>query len=216
LTSPCDGKVLSYGEIKTPKDLILVKGQSYDLTEFLFGTNSQKNVECLFFDNSNNKKIYQITIYLSPSDCHRVYSPNYVNVSERIYVPGYLESVSPNYLKKNKYVLSTNERVSLNCMVKESNDILFMTMVGAINIGSICINFDPKLKTRLGNKIGECQIHKFPSDCPLSFNKKEEVGWFNFGSTVVLIFSVDGEKIVNFRYKEDECVKIGQSLFDLH
>ena len=43
-------------------------------------------------------------------------------------------------------------------------------------------------------------------------NRNEEIGYFNFGSTIVLIFSIDKE--IDFNVKVGEKVQIGQKLYD--
>lgn len=292
-----------------------------------------------------NKKFYQITIYLSPGDCHRYYSPNNLNIYSRIYLPGFLEPVKPSYLDKHPQVLLKNERVTLICNSEDSKNNnstpslnpLFITFVGALNVGSINLSFDDFLKTNQkltkkdlndygtyhliysdilsgGSQKITSSIYKYykPSQ-PLLFQdidseleeydlrdildtdfdivkkysidlndikipfykykeralynilmhqkedlnyslynsflsidmnvykmkksmelpkelkienykvsnkgvhleKREEMGWFNFGSTIVLVFGIDKQKEIKFNFNSGDKVKIGQSLFDL-
>jgi phosphatidylserine decarboxylase len=317
--------------------LFIIKNIKYSLTEFLFG-NQFKNFSYLA-DNlfQDKKKTFQITIYLSPGDCHRYYSPADLNITDRVYIPGFLEPVRPSYLKKHPKVFLTNERVTLRCLNKK-NDLVFITYVGALNVGSVNLSFDdflqtnkklnsfeksdpgffvlrytdiikPKtkvferkpliffrpssplllqdiekesqefdmrdminldidivkdykikredikssylsfkenflfhlimygkedLKYNLYNSFlsydielhkkkmklqnpKELKLEKYTiSEEGLKMNRKEEMGWFNFGSTIVLIFTVDKEKEINFKFKEGDIVKIGQSLYDLN
>jgi len=64
-------------------------------------------------------------------------------------VAGYLEPVRPSYIEKHKDVLKDNERVTL--FGEWAYGFFGMTMVGALNVGSIRINFDEDLVTNLAN-----------------------------------------------------------------
>jgi phosphatidylserine decarboxylase precursor len=328
--------VYSVSEVEGFHNLIMVKGITYSLTEFLFGKDFQHSELEKIIINPN-KKMYQMTIYLSPGDCHRYYSASDQHVGLRIYVPGFLEPVKPSYINSHKKAFLTNERVTLVGNLDKSDDYLFTTFVGALNVGSVNLSFDDFLKTNqkllkenlanpgyflikyanimnqnlheiekktkyyykpaisLFNKeiqnefsefdvrdmididadlIKELKINlvkingpfanfkikllfdsiiaksenmtysinnnfltynveqfklrkKFKNAKELSienfslsnlgihFRKKDELGWFNFGSTVVLIFTIDENQNIKFNFKEGEKVKIGQSLYSL-
>jgi len=109
--------------------------------------------------------------------------------------------------------LLTNERVTLRSNFDNDN-LLFITYVGAINVGSISLVFDDVLKTgkRLKSKNIENLINHYKN--PVKLERGEEMGWFNFGSTIVLIFTCDEASNISFQFKEGEKVKIGQKLFD--
>ena len=141
-----------------------------------------------------------------------------------------------------------NERVTLVCKylnnLARKDDVLFMTFVGALNVGSIKLGFDQDLKTnenfvlpdksqneeyfsvdytRNENSNGNNKDNNQDKDKDgyifgeqgFSFRKKDELGWFNFGSTIVLVFSCDKDKEIISKYKEGEQVKIGQSLIEV-
>jgi len=194
-----------------------------------------------------NKRYYQLTIYLSPADCHRYSSPANMSVSQRFYIPGFLAPVKPSYVLKHPRTFSMNERVTLVCKYLNNankNDVLYMTLVGALNVGSINLSFDTKLNTNkdavlpdtrkdhgffvvdyakefLNNKhIINNKKQSLGKDYKLEdkgfvFSKKDELGWFNFGSTIVLVFSCDKDKQIISKYKDGEQVKIGQSLIEV-
>lgn len=178
-----------------------------------------------------------MTIYLSPGDCHRYYSPANISISDRIYIPGFLAPVKPSYVLKHPKTFSLNERVTLRCKYKnevkvketknkanynrnpkEKDDVLFITLVGALNVGSINLSFDENLITNEKNYIENIEdesqfIVKYKDG--VEVNKKDELGWFNFGSTIVLVFSEDKDKEIVPRFKEGEKIKIGETLFDV-
>ena len=89
-----------------------------------------------------------MVIYLAPSDYHRFHSPAIVHADFRRHIVGYLDPVKPAYVNKHKDVFKNNERVNL---FGSWNFGFFLTsFVGALNVGSIKLNFDPKLKTNQG------------------------------------------------------------------
>ena len=88
-----------------------------------------------------------IVLYLSPGDYHRFHSPAVMSVNNRRHVPGYLCPVRPSYLEKNKDGLKDNERATL--FGQWGQGFFAMTMVGALNVGSIVLNFDQELHTNM-------------------------------------------------------------------
>lgn len=295
ISSPCDGTILSFGEIKNFDEIIFIKQTKVSLKKFLFG-NLFRNHKNWLRDLLNvNKRFFQITIYLSPGDCHRFYSPANINVIERIYIPGFLEPVRPSYVLRHPKLFAMNERVTLRCNYSNSkliDDSFYITYVGALNVGSISLPFDDFLKTNSSEVVSEFnrgenfiinysdflkkykllkkKLHKDASDADnfknepfeeinksnkidkiqnfnmksvlksekesnnisqlptnlklenfrisekgLTFNKKDEMGWFNFGSTIVLVFSAEKEKEVTSKVLEGQKILIGESLFKI-
>ena len=58
--------------------------------------------------------MYTITLYLSPSDYHRVHSPTFFSMSSRIHFPGKLLPVKNYFAENVKGLFTINERVVLN------------------------------------------------------------------------------------------------------
>lgn len=84
-------------------------------------------------------------IYLSPRDYHRFHAPTDLSFSTRRHIEGYLEPVKPAYIKNHPYVFKSNERVNL-FGEWEQGEFLF-SAVGALNVGSIHLLFEPWLST---------------------------------------------------------------------
>ena len=145
LSSPCDGTVYSISKVRDINHLFIVKKVNYLINDFLFGSDDY----VLDLHNISSKKnVYQMTIYLSPGDCHGYFSPGNILVEKRIYLPGFLEPVRPNYINNHPYVFQTNERVTLQCRYENnSENLLYISFVGALNVGSISLNFDQLVKT---------------------------------------------------------------------
>jgi phosphatidylserine decarboxylase len=86
-----------------------------------------------------------MVIYLAPSDYHRFHSPGVVHADFRRHIVGYLDPVKPAYVNKHKDVFKNNERVNL---FGSWNFGFFLTsFVGALNVGSIKLNFESNLRT---------------------------------------------------------------------
>lgn len=153
ITSPCDGRVLSCGEISTIDSTIdCVKGRSYRLDEFMLGVrdDQEKSIPALIkkvLEKGN--KLFYMVIYLAPSDYHRFHSPAIFNAEHRRHIAGYLDPVKPSYVNKHKDVFKNNERVNL--FGNWTNGFFFTSFVGALNVGSIKLKFDKALNTNCSN-----------------------------------------------------------------
>jgi len=106
--SPCDGKILSWGEVDSTHGTIeCIKGNSYRLDEFLFGYKSDgvsvvdKMMQAA---KERGNKIVWCVIYLAPGDYHRYHSPAAFTASYRRHIAGYLEPVDPRYLQTHRDV----------------------------------------------------------------------------------------------------------------
>lgn len=81
MCSPCDGRVLTFGEMNTRNNTVdCVKGRSYRLDEFMLGEKQEldkpshlNNVIEKIKERGN--KLFYMVIYLAPSDYHRFHSP---------------------------------------------------------------------------------------------------------------------------------------------
>jgi phosphatidylserine decarboxylase len=149
ITSPCDGRVLSFGEIDTLDSTIdCVKGRSYRLDEFMLGVrdDEEKSIPALIKKVAERgNKLFSMVIYLAPSDYHRFHSAAICNAEYRRHIAGYLDPVKPAYVNKHKDVFKNNERVNL--FGDWTHGFFLTSFVGALNVGSIKLTFDPKLTT---------------------------------------------------------------------
>ena len=81
--------------------------------------------------------MYTVTLYLSPSDYHRVHAPTFFSIHNRVHFPGKLLPVKNYYAENVKGLFTINERVVLNGQWKEG--FFSLGMVGAYNVGSISL-----------------------------------------------------------------------------
>ena len=91
--------------------------------------------------------LYQCVLYLAPGDYHRFHSPVPWTVRLRRHFPGHLLSVSPALVARIPGLFSINERVAY--LGEWQHGFFSMTAVGATNVGSVVVGFDPSLNTNL-------------------------------------------------------------------
>src|SRR5262245_53177454 len=99
--SPCDGAIQEFGPVVDGKILTL-KGIEYSLTSLLPGIDAKQ------FEGGQFA-----VIFLSPLQCHRVFSPHEGHLEEAIHVPGYRLLVHPPYQRADYPVYTLNERMIL-------------------------------------------------------------------------------------------------------
>jgi len=165
MCSPVDGTVLSSGHITYEYNRVsnkyehfvhAVKGNSYPLSEFVLGALAPENETSQFEKlaqavTQRGNKLMHLVVYLAPGDYHRFHAPTAFKSFYRRHIAGWLESVKPTYIMKNKHVLKDNERVSL--LGSWYHGFFSMIFVGALNVGSIVLNFDNELETNQNGKI---------------------------------------------------------------
>jgi phosphatidylserine decarboxylase len=98
---PCDGRIQDFGAIDHGR-ILTVKGIEYPLRSLLAGMDVDR------YQGGNF-----VIIFLSPCDCHRIFSPLDGQIEEITHVPGHRLLVYPPYHKKEFPVFTLNERVIL-------------------------------------------------------------------------------------------------------
>ena len=117
-------------------------------------------------------------VFLSPIDCHRVFSPQDGHLEEVIHVPGYRLLVHPPYQRAEYPVYTLNERMILRL----STDLgpCLLVMVAGFGVGNITFPlapaFRPKAKTAATRTWSP----------PAAVKRGEWIATFELGSTVVL------------------------------
>ena len=192
IVSPADGEISQFGEIKNGK-LLQVKGKYFTLSSFL-----KDNEKSKIFKNGKF-----LTVYLSPQDYHRVHMPYAGKLMSYNYIKGKLFPVNKLSTDNISELFSINERVVF--YFKDENlGNYAVIMVGATNVGSISLSFDDFKTNKLLQKPKKVDVTE------LEFNKVDELGIFNLGSTVVLIFEDD--KVEFSDIKVGLKIKLGNSI----
>ena len=178
ITSPVDGAVSQLGTIDQGR-IFQAKGHDFDLTTLLGGEASDSAP----FDGGSFA-----TLYLSPRDYHRIHAPMDAVLQRMIYVPGRLFAVKPSTVRSVPSLFARNERVV--CIFATRSGPMAMVLVGAIFVGSIETVWSGELTPTRMRKRRSWDYH----DQPPKFTRSDEVGRFNMGSTVILLFGPNGSR----------------------
>jgi phosphatidylserine decarboxylase len=192
IACPVDGTISEAGRIEG--DLLLqAKGHRYRLTELLAGRAWASDFEGGSF----------ATIYLAPFNYHRVHMPLQGRLRETVYVPGRLFSVNAITAAQVPKLFARNERV-LTLFDTAFGEVA-LVMVGALNVGSMATVWAGDITPAARRVITTLPPQR------IALDKGEELGRFNMGSTVILLFQPH-----RARWQEDVragvAVKLGQSL----
>lgn len=123
------------------------------------------------------------TIYLSPRDYHRIHAPLGGKIYGYSYIPGEFWPVNPASVKLKQALFCVNER--LTTYLETPAGKVAVIKVGATCVSRIRAAYDDVV-THTG---GQATSHTY--DKPKPVTKGEEVGTFEMGSTVILLFEKD-------------------------
>jgi phosphatidylserine decarboxylase len=174
IASPVDGQVSQSGIVDEGK-LIQAKGRYYSL-KALLGGDAEMTKQ---FENSSFS-----TIYLSPRDYHRIHMPVDGHLSKMVHVPGRLFSVNHATTHAVNNLFARNER--LICQFDTESGPMIMILVGAIFVGSMETVWSG-LVTPVSQRISNWDYDQQQAQ-QVFLRKGEEMGRFNMGSTVILLF----------------------------
>lgn len=174
ICSPVDGTVSQLGKIEGER-IFQAKGYDYSLQELLGGS---PELAAQFQGGQF------ATLYLSPRDYHRIHMPLSGTLTQTIHVPGRLFSVSPTCISVIPRLFARNERVI--ALFDTEAGPMAMILVGAIFVGSIETVWAGEITPPAGKVITEAD-HRNDTP-PVTLQIGEEMGRFNMGSTVILLF----------------------------
>jgi len=117
---------------------------------------------------------------LSPRDYHRVHMPLAGCLRQMTYVPGALFSVNQSSINAVDAVFARNERVI--CCFDTDHGEMLVVLVGAAIVGSMVTSWYGEVKS---SRRTVMTVHYPPGEVELE--KGEELGYFQLGSTVVVI-----------------------------
>jgi len=169
LVSPVDGCVSEAGTIDGDR-LMQAKGRHYRLAELLAAQPWASRFEGGSF----------ATIYLAPFNYHRVHMPLRGTLRETVYVPGRLFSVNTVTVRHVPQLFARNERVLT--LFDAGQGSFAVVLVGALNVGSMATVWAGDITPAARRKIA-----RIPA-AATTLEKGAELGRFNMGSTVILLF----------------------------
>ena len=191
---PVDGEVSQVGNIQNDT-IIQAKGKSYTLKDLL--------VDDEFVSMFSGGTF--ATLYLSPKDYHRIHMPVSGQLKRMIYVPGKLFAVNSHTIRVVDSVFANNERV-INIF---NTDIgpMAMIMVGALNVGSMETVWAGEITPAEDRIINNTRY----SDGDVQLAQGQEMGRFNMGSTVILLFPKDVMQWSD-EMKAEKVIVMGESI----
>ncbi|HKM14750.1 MAG TPA: archaetidylserine decarboxylase [Marinospirillum sp.] len=198
LVSPADGAISELGLLQHGQ-LLQAKGINYSLTRLL-GGNLEKAQP--FMGGSF------ATIYLSPSDYHRVHMPLQGRLLETIYVPGKLFSVNQATADNVPDLFARNER--LVCFFETPAGPMALILVGAMIVAGIETVWDGQVAP----PARQVTLKDFNDPQPVVLEKGQEMGRFKLGSTAILVFGPDAV-VWNDYLQNGTKVKLGEALATL-
>lgn len=168
--SPADGGVSQIGDIADGR-IVQAKARDYSVAELLAGDAAA----AARFDGGRF-----MTIYLSPSDYHRVHMPAAGTLRQTRYVPGDLFSVNGVTAEGVERLFARNERLA--CLFDTPLGAMASVMVGAMIVAGVETVWDGRV-TPHGKAVEQRDFANGPR-----FAAGDEMGRFYLGSTVVLLF----------------------------
>jgi phosphatidylserine decarboxylase len=172
LVSPVDGTLSQFGNVDAGR-LLQAKGIEYTAAALLGG-------EAAAAPYGGGR---YACIYLAPFDYHRIHMPIDGRLLSTQYLPGRLFSVNAATARTIPGLFGINERVV--CEFDTRHGALALVMVGALFVGSIETVYAGEINPPAGRRGAPRRISAGEGR---EFAKGEELGRFNMGSTVVLIW----------------------------
>lgn len=172
VASPVDGTISHLGDI-CEGTLIQAKGKSYSVAELLGGCAHE------------TERYYGgkfITIYLSPRDYHRIHMPVTGDLMGYSYLPGRLYPVNQLGVEHVDRLFARNERL-VTYIRTDHQGAVAVVKVGALFVGSVKVVYNTAT-----TNIKHAQQMEGPIAGTPRYEKGAELGWFEFGSTVILLF----------------------------
>ncbi len=167
MTSPCDAIVGACGAIEGTQ-VFQAKGFSYALADLL----GSETLAEQYRDGT------YVTLRLTSSMYHRFHAPLDCRVTHLTYISGDTWNVNPITLKRVERLFCKNERAVIHA--ESQGRRMLLVPVAAILVASIRLHFLNvllHLRYRGPNEI----------TCDARFRKGEEMGWFEHGSTIIVL-----------------------------
>lgn len=194
IVSPADGSISQIGQIEQDK-LLQAKGTYYTAGHLLADSDDGD----YFADGSF------ATVYLAPSNYHRVHMPFTGRLVKTRYVPGSLFSVNNTTAAGVPDLFARNER--LVCLFETEFGMASVVMVGAMIVAGI--------ETVATGKIQRTDSIQ-TEEHDMTLNKGDELGRFYLGSTAIVLLPKAAGTEWQAGLEHNTEVKMGQLLGETH
>jgi phosphatidylserine decarboxylase len=168
VASPSDAIVGAFGTIRDG-ELYQIKGAPYSLLDLLGDS-------ALVEQHKNGRFI---TLRLTSSMYHRFHAPYDCRINRVTFIHGDVWNVNPIALKRVERLFCKNERAVLQTQLA-TGEALTLVPVAAILVASIRLHF-------LGRVLNAQTKGPVAFPCDVSVRKGEELGWFEHGSTIIVL-----------------------------
>ena len=168
MVSPSDGIIGAFGKI-ADTELFQIKGAPYSLLDLL-------GDPALVEQHRNGRFL---TLRLTSSMYHRFHAPYDGKIERVTFIHGDVWNVNPIALKRVERLFCKNERAVLQTRLP-SGEALTLVPVAAILVASIRLHF---LDLTLNAQSRGPTV--FP--CDARVRKGDELGWFEHGSTIIVL-----------------------------
>ncbi len=197
IACPVDGTISQIGGIRNGR-VFQAKGHDYSLQALLGG---HQHLHDFFVGGEFT------TIYLSPRDYHRIHMPLTGKLKEMLYVPGRLFSVSPATTRAIPGLFARNER--LVTLFETEFGPMAVILVGAIFVAGIETVWTENFGEKTFRSFQHWDYANDQSLPSVTLEKGAEMGRFNMGSTVILLFANKQMEWSNNLHPE-QAVQMGQ------
>ncbi|WP_429024043.1 archaetidylserine decarboxylase [Bradyrhizobium sp. I1.14.4] len=168
IASPSDAIVGAHGRIEDGQ-LFQVKGAPYSLLDLV-------GDPALVEQHRNGRFV---TLRLTSSMYHRFHAPYDLTIDNVTFIHGDVWNVNPIALKRIERLFCKNERAVLRAKLS-TGEALTLVPVAAILVASLRLHFlDITLNAQSGGPVD------FP--CDAHVKKGDELGWFEHGSTIIVL-----------------------------
>ncbi len=192
LVSPCDGIIGASGVVEGDQ-VLQVKGSPYSLADLL-GDAAHAGT----FDNGR-----YVTIRLTSGMYHHFHAAHDCRIESVTHIFGDAWNVNPVTLRRVPRLFCRNERALIRTTLPATGHAVTLVAVAAILVAGIRLRF---LDISLGP--GQNSRRSFP--CGRSARKGEALGWFEHGSTMIVL-APDGFRLHD-GIREGVAVRVGQPL----
>jgi len=175
VVSPVDGTVSQAARIEGDM-LLQAKGIRYSVADLLGGDPAL----AARFEGGTFA-----TIYLAPYNYHRIHMPLSGTLEQARFVPGDLYSVNQVTAQQVPGLFARNERVA--CLFDTAAGPMAVVLVGALFVGSMSLVWTGEVTAQPGRRVHELDT----GSPPVTLEKGAELGRFNMGSTVILLWPRD-------------------------
>lgn len=172
---PADGTMSEFGQIKSGQ-VLQAKGINYTPTDLLGGDSERAAA----FENGSFA-----TVYLAPHNYHRVHAPVGGRLTEMHHLPGMLFSVSMLTARTVQGLFTRNERVVT--IFDTPNGTVAVVLVAAMGVGHMETAWHGPIEPEGGKQLSSW-FYPTEGKEQITLKTGDELGRFNLGSTVVMLF----------------------------